>query len=100
MVNSKKLITVLVLGILALILVWILIFGIELDSYKCISSPYNPSNLTGGVYLFGKCYVPWYETYESTEKCGFLGISCRDVEPYVKMSTGTRCFKLKTGERC
>ena len=73
---------------------------IDFDSEKCSRSQYNPSNVTGATYLFGECYVPYYETYEATEKCGFLGISCRTVEPYVKMSSGDLCFKLKTGERC
>ena len=90
-----------VTGMVILIALGIIgVFNIDFDSKKCSYSQYNPSNVSGGKYFFGKCFVPYYETYESTEKCGFLSISCRTVEPYVKMNSGALCFKLKTGELC
>ena len=86
---------------LLLIVVLIFFFGVDFDSQECSWSKYNPSNVSGGQEFFGKCYVPYYGTYTSTTKCGFLGISCDyDVEPYVKMYSGTLCFKKSTGEPC
>lgn len=98
MIKQIILMIMMVVGVVGLM---IIAFSFDFrDSNRCISSIYNPSNLTGGTYIFGKCYVPYYGTYESTEKCGFLGISCYETEPYVKMYTGSVCFRLKNGEAC
>lgn len=85
----------------SLILVLVLLFGVDLNSQECSFSEYNPSNVSGGQEFFGDCYVPYYGTYTSTTKCGFLGISCDyNVEPYVRMYSGKLCFKKSTGEPC
>ena len=60
------------------------------------------TNVTGGgQYMFGKCYFPEYDYYETNEKCGLLGISCYETsEPYYKRYQTTRCVVAKTGEDC
>ena len=69
---------------------------------ECSMSEYNKySNTTGATYFMGRCYIPVYGTYESTERCGTFGISCYETEPYQKGYKGNEiCFNLKTGERC
>lgn len=80
---------------------YFLLGGVEFNSEKCVNNKYNPSNISGGsTYVLGKCYVPFYEVYTSTEKCGTFGIVCRETEPYVKMSSRGYCFRLKDGTRC
>lgn len=95
---NKSLIGMVIIGILLFLSIGYFIYSQNMTT-KCESSRYNPSNVTGAVYLFGNCYAPYYGVYESKEKCGFLGISCRTVEPYTKMYDGSVCFKLN-GELC
>ncbi len=89
------------------IVILLLIIGIgglflfDMDSEECSWSKYNVyTNISGGVRFFGNCYVPIVGTYDSKEKCGFLGISCYETEPYTRFYKGEVCFKLKTGELC
>lgn len=97
----EKIYKILINAIIITIITGILLFGFNFNSDKCSQSRFNPSNVSGGSYIFGKCYVPYYGTYTSTTKCGFLGISCDyDTKPYVKMSSGSLCFRLKDGKRC
>ena len=74
---------------------------VSFDSQECSWSKYNIySNMTGGMRFFNNCYVPTNSVITLTEKCGFLGISCRDVEPYRRNSGGGVCFKLNDGGLC
>lgn len=72
----------------------------------CAISEFNVySNSTEATYVFGKCYVPVYDSYQTREVCrgGFLGIgqSCYESEKaHTEVIRGSVCFKLKTGERC
>ena len=91
-----------VIGLGIITLLWIGgIFFIDFDSNKCSRSEYNIyTNMSGGVRIFNNCYVPTNQVITKIEKCGFLGISCRDVEPYRVNSGGSVCFKLSNGELC
>ncbi len=98
-------IKIIVLGITVLFSLFLMMsfgFGwMSLDSQECSWSEYNIyTNLTGGTRIFNSCYVPMNDWITKTEKCGFLGFVCRDVEPYQKFISGGVCFKLNTGERC
>ncbi len=98
--KEKNLIIPLIFISLIFVIIIILFFSIDLDSRECSYSEFNPSNMTGGTKVFGRCYVPFVDTYESTQKCGLFGISCYETKPYIKMYSGELCFKLKTGDRC
>ncbi len=70
-------------------------------SQKCSWSEYNTyTNLTSATRIFGSCYVPTDHMITLTEKCGFLGFFCRDVEPYNILRRDGVCFRLKDGGRC
>jgi hypothetical protein len=99
--TNEEMIKGLVISIPIIITALYLTFGgVDFQSEECSSSIHNPTNVTGGYYMFGRCYVPYYNTYSSNEKCGLMGLVCRDTEPYIKMNSGTMCFRLKDGVRC
>ncbi len=56
-------------------------------------------------YMFGKCYIPTYDYYETNEVCrgGILGIgqSCYESsESHYESFRGSKCIVAKTGEPC
>ena len=74
---------------------------VSLDSHECSYSEYNIyTNTTGATRIFNHCFVPTNSVITRTEKCGFLGFVCRDVEPYLINSGGSVCFELKDGGLC
>ncbi len=71
-----------------------------------IEECYPYTNSTYGVkYIFGKCYVDGWKSYETHEVCkgGIIGIgmSCYESsEIHYKSYRVTKCYIAKTGEEC
>ena len=97
----NKLVILLIVLVIGIVLLEMNLGIISGKAEKCSASKYNPSNVSGGRYFAGKCYVPVYHTYQTNEECGLFGISCYETsEPRTKMFTTEACFQLKTGELC
>ena len=97
----RKEIIQMILLTIGVILAVTVVTSIDFDSDKCGWSEFNTfTNLTGGVKILNRCYVPTNHVYLSTKECGFLGILCYETEPRGKNMRGHICFKLKTGELC